>query len=67
MNEVNNNYIEQGWQCPICKTIMSPKERTCVNCTKQLTTTTTIPNDFNTHLADFDQEFEKLFKTNKRN
>lgn len=26
-------FIEQGWQCPVCKAVMSPKERMCVNCT----------------------------------
>lgn len=25
-------FIEQGWQCPVCKAVMSPKERMCVNC-----------------------------------
>lgn len=32
MNEIGSAYIEQGWQCPICKAVMSPKERVCVNC-----------------------------------
>ena len=28
----NSYFIEQGWQCPVCKAVMSPKERMCVNC-----------------------------------
>ena len=32
MDEMNSKYIEQGWQCPICKAVMSPRERACVNC-----------------------------------
>lgn len=25
--------VEQGWQCPVCGAVMSPKERCCINCT----------------------------------
>lgn len=32
MDEMNSKYIEQGWQCPVCKAVMSPRERMCVNC-----------------------------------
>ncbi|WP_300924587.1 hypothetical protein [uncultured Clostridium sp.] len=32
MNEIGSAYIEQGWQCPICKAVMSPKEKVCINC-----------------------------------
>ena len=38
------NWIEQGWQCPVCKAVMSPKERVCVNCRGiTLYNTTTFP------------------------
>lgn len=26
------NVVEQGWQCPVCKAVMSPKEKVCINC-----------------------------------
>ena len=24
--------LEQGWQCPVCGTVMGPKERVCIKC-----------------------------------
>ena len=32
MDEMNSKYIEQGWRCPVCKAVMSPRERMCINC-----------------------------------
>lgn len=46
MNEIGaSNVIEQGWQCPVCKAVMSPRERMCVNCRgiNLYGTTTTFP------------------------
>ena len=31
MND-NINWTQQGWQCPICKAVMSPTTSVCVNC-----------------------------------
>ena len=46
MEEIKSgNFIEQGWQCPVCKAVMSPRERMCINC-RGITlygTTTTFP------------------------
>ena len=25
--------IEQGWQCPVCKTVLAPSVKTCKKCT----------------------------------
>ena len=29
-NEIN--WTQQGWQCPVCKAVMSPTTDVCVNC-----------------------------------
>jgi hypothetical protein len=29
-NEIN--WTQQGWQCPVCKAVMSPTTSVCVNC-----------------------------------
>lgn len=31
LNEINFN-AQQGWQCPICKTVMAPWQIKCINC-----------------------------------
>ena len=31
----NNTYIEQGWQCPICKNVMSPTTGFCLWCRRE--------------------------------
>lgn len=28
----NINWTQQGWQCPVCKAVMSPTTSVCVNC-----------------------------------
>jgi len=30
---MEQNFVEKGWQCPVCGAVMSPRERVCVNCT----------------------------------
>lgn len=31
---VEYNNIPQGWQCPVCKKILAPKEKMCKKCSK---------------------------------
>lgn len=42
----NENFVQQGWQCPICKTIYSPTTPMCFYCTSknEVTTYSTVPN-----------------------
>ena len=54
MEEIKSNYIEQGWQCPICKAVMSPKERVCIVCTGNISEKITVI--YNTNL-DTNQKF----------
>lgn len=35
MNELNDIWIQQGWQCPICKKVMSPTQSYCIFCASQ--------------------------------
>jgi hypothetical protein len=46
----NETFIQQGWQCPICKTVYSPTTSMCFFCNpnsnKTTTTTATGYNDF---------------------
>ena len=37
----NNNFVQQGWQCPICKRIYSPTTTMCYYCNQDTTITTT--------------------------
>lgn len=32
MSNFDFNFIEQGWQCPICKRVMSPRQDYCIFC-----------------------------------
>jgi hypothetical protein len=32
--------VQQGWQCPVCKTVMSPSMVTCIRCPSVPITTT---------------------------
>ena len=77
MEEIKSgNFIEQGWQCPICKAVMSPRERMCINCTGIHLYTTTFPetsqyvdvNKFNQTISNdnsvinnLGKEFDKTF------
>lgn len=29
---MEQEFVERGWQCPICGAVMSLRERVCVNC-----------------------------------
>ena len=35
----NNNFVQQGWQCPICKRIYSPTTTMCYYCNQDTITT----------------------------
>lgn len=39
---IDNNYVSQGWQCPICKRVYSPTTPMCMFCggEQKITTTT---------------------------
>lgn len=41
MSDISVGWIEQGWQCPICKRVMSPRQDYCIFCAKQETTIST--------------------------
>ena len=69
MDEMKSAYIEQGWQCPLCKAVMSPRERVCVNCKgncvkaaydipvdKNISYSSNIKNLFN----EYDELFNKI-------
>lgn len=67
MEEIkSSNYIEQGWQCPVCKAVMSPKERMCINCRGITLYTTTFPetsqyvdiNEFHKSTSQIQQDLQ---------
>ena len=49
MCDININYAQQGWQCPICKRVYSPTTPMCFYCGQESKTVTT--TDF-TFVAD---------------
>lgn len=38
---IDNNYVSQGWQCPICKRVYSPTTQMCMYCGGEQKTTIT--------------------------
>ena len=41
---MEQNFVEKGWQCPVCGAVMSPRERVCVNCKGNTNIGVSIPN-----------------------
>lgn len=41
MVTIDNNYVPQGWQCPICKRVYSPTTQMCMYCGEEQKTTIT--------------------------
>lgn len=42
MNDIfDNMFVQQGWQCPICRRVYSPSTVMCLYCGHQTTITTT--------------------------
>lgn len=41
---MEQNFVEKGWQCPVCGAVMSPRERVCVNCKGNANIGISIPN-----------------------
>lgn len=37
----NSNFVQQGWQCPICKRIYAPNTPMCYYCGNEVITTKT--------------------------
>ena len=33
--DLHDMWIQQGWQCPICKKVMAPNQSYCVFCASQ--------------------------------
>lgn len=78
MDEIKSSkFIEQGWQCPVCGAVMSPRERVCINCTgissfkitnfdtgryTQPSYNTAISSNMQAHFNDLDEAFTKFAK-----
>ena len=67
MNECGNFFVQQGWQCPICKRVYSPNTPMCWYCGGAAQTTTTastsLANILNKHLSQEDKSiYDKMVK-----
>lgn len=52
MNDFNNGWVNQGWQCPICKKVYSPSTPFCYFCGRDETYTTTNTSSIDKKLQD---------------
>lgn len=53
------NYIQQGWQCPVCKRVYSPTTTMCYYCGNEKIDTTTTPGET---IIDWVKKFSTTFK-----
>lgn len=64
---MNNFIAQQGWQCPICKTIYSPNTPVCFYCNPNSTrtTATTVPDDNIIWLNQSQEYYDGIIKAIK--
>lgn len=56
------NYVQQGWQCPICKRVYAPYISMCTFCGDNMEITTytnTTGEDKSYHVTDAERAFAK--------
>ena len=41
MDRLHNNFVQQGWQCPLCGRVYSPMTPMCFTCNNQKTVLST--------------------------
>ena len=41
---MEQNFVEKGWQCPVCGAVMSPRESVCINCKGNVNIGISMPN-----------------------